>query len=390
MSGGAPQFFELIDRPGSDEPAQPRFDFAVSLEPSPMTDCLAIVFHITDIHLDLSHRLKEYRQALFDFISQPVGAIATALAVALVRSRGKCAPEHAWRNLVRTMRRRVSERRTHGSVIVAQTGDVEAFGADRDGTHPGYTRLYEELWPHLHARGAKCVDIFGNHDIWPPMFLGADFEATHADQPLLLALEHSQLMGPWDEIRIVGVDAPDICVHRVCTVDASAWGAISAQGRICSEPVVPGDQPPERIGERLRERLADKEALHLVISHHPIHLVPDLTFGRQLISELEGRGEVLSAIEDTAFVFSGHLHQLHPGAGAAGSSPQMIGDSATIRSRSTSSPSIAEYEIRRREEGQPSSDRAISERMRADRIVHIYSPMQGYVASPTEEDVVPV
>jgi calcineurin-like phosphoesterase family protein len=361
-----------------------------SRKPRPSTDQLATVLHVTDIHLNLSYREQSDRVALRDFLTESSaltrGHLATALALAILRGAQDRATDSSWRSLVALLHSLATRSVESTPTIIAQTGDVEAFGANAAGRHPGFETLLNDVWPKLRELGVTCIDVFGNHDIWPHLLLGENFGDLIAIGPLRLAQEHESLMGPWNEIRVATRDGdPDIVVHRVSTVSGSTWAALSARGRICQEPVPPnGDLLPD-IMTRLRDRLKETDVVHIVLSHHPLYRVPDITATRRFIASVRGGADVRAVLDDQVLVLSGHLHHLHPPIGEKGDTPQIVGDKPTLPRHRNRAPKFAQYFLVRRDPTSSEVPDDFTQYIRIDRAIYTYSRSQRYGEPPVVE-----
>ena len=346
----------------------------------------AAILHVTDIHLDrvdpgpAGHRRTLVRVLqILDMVSEH----ARSLAVALLRAKRDTADEDAWRELVALLEHLVGEKPEDVPIVVAQTGDVEAFGADARGQYLGYAELHQEVWPRLEDAGATCVDVYGNHDIWPYLFLGWDFRTAHHDGPRNLASQHRRLLGPWDEIVIsTRPQAPDISVHRICTVEPSVLlGAFAAQGRIGPEPVARGAARLADIGSRLSKRLANDQTVHIALSHHPLHRPPRA----RPIALVRDVDAIVDQIATRVLVLSGHLHRIHPPVGETTTGiPQLIANTPTVTKQRGGSASFVQYLFVLRA-AQVGTTLAFEGRVRVERLVYKYWKSQGYAEPPIRE-----
>ncbi len=135
-------------------------------------------------------------------------------------------------------------------VLVAQTGDVEAYGAMPEDPYGGFAYLRNHLYPDLVAAGADdCIDIFGNHDVWPGAFPPFRSPRAHARGPANLA--NTGVLPPFP--RLIPVSSPDGNSLEVVPVN-SVWpegpgrffgylaGGVAAAGRV--GPHLPGGSFP--------------------------------------------------------------------------------------------------------------------------------------------------
>ena len=364
---------------------RPRF----KLEPwpgEPVADSqFAVILHITDLHLNRTHQTPSSRrslvEALINLLAEPVAVVASWMAEELLLSRS-VGDDSAWHELVQLLER-LTVADGDNAVVVAQTGDVEAFGAATDGSHPGYTLLHDQVWKRLEDLGARCVDVFGNHDIWPSLLFGRHFDEEHAAGPVRLATEHPRLLGPWDVIHIeTPGEAPGICIHRICTVEPKLIpGGFLAQGRIVIEPHPEGTDPPPKIHERIPTRLQQRDVVHLALSHHPIHRVPGVAPIIGLVRDLD---HILESLDGQVLVLSGHLHLLHPAVGSTVAVPQVVATSPTVPSKGAHAPSLVQYVLVDRPDRQPEFVQ-LTDRIYIQRMVYTYSSGQGYAEPPVRQ-----
>jgi hypothetical protein len=267
-------------------------------------DAIARIIHLTDLHLHFAYARPRARLTwLRRLITQPVAVPATEIATWLISSwRHATADSSAFQSLMKFLRE-LTDPPSVLPTVLAQTGDVEAFGQDEEGRWRGFERLFDQEWPQLEHRAVTCIDMYGNHDIWPPLLASWRFGRQHAAGPRALATAHEKLCGPYDVKRI-----GPLVIHRLVTVDPSVvWGAILARGEVGPEPVRGDDIAPTPPLERLARDLAE-DGVHIVLTHHPI----DRDASGPGVGQLRDAQEVAALIGDRAIVLSGHTHTLFP------------------------------------------------------------------------------
>ncbi len=290
------------------------------------SSAVAVVVHLTDLHLDppvgatnstIHRRLVD--QALSPQKANTFAKVATA-AQRLLRTTGD---RRAWRGLPDLVRDIVAINAASGtSVLVVQTGDVEAFGEHETHGFRGYQQLEHELLASLRRErkeeepGVTVHEVYGNHDIWPPAAFGRGFAGAHADGPGHLIAAHEALLDaqsplapPWKADDAPCPDGVTVRVHRVDTIDPKVpTGAFAAQGRISAPPATPeGEEPILAVDQRLVADVGSgPKVIDLVLSHHP------LLTGEHLKGKVHDVEPVRTALERRAIVLSGHRHRRRP------------------------------------------------------------------------------
>jgi Calcineurin-like phosphoesterase len=127
-------------------------------------DLVAVVVHVTDLHLFLDEHGNQIP-------ARDAGRVISSL-----RSLGVSGLERHDSSLWIALQTRLpqivlSERSSAGEnvpIVVLQTGDVEAYGmGGAPSPFAGFKAWKHDLWPALRAAGAdRCIDLFGNHDLW--------------------------------------------------------------------------------------------------------------------------------------------------------------------------------------------------------------------------------
>ena len=142
----------------------------------PIRDHVASIFHVTDLHL----AVPEYG---FYWMPEIIARIQFGRWLSnfsTITSKVACQGRQQWTSLSTEFPDIVSaevdrfkvehEGDKDPPVVVAQTGDVTAFGATPMGeslTFPELSVLERLWWTRMRARGVTIVNMFGNHDVLP-------------------------------------------------------------------------------------------------------------------------------------------------------------------------------------------------------------------------------
>jgi hypothetical protein len=306
---------------------------------------IASIIHLTDMHLytspDGSVRRPDEHEAHVAFMLKQAHVFDS------VHWRRFYAglSEHNARAL-RTLRARMPEviaderqdaLREHGDegsrlpIIVAQTGDVEAYGARKvNGKYrfPGWEHVSAKIAPLLdqadEGNEHDWVDLFGNHDAWG----GA--------VPLTRPLVHRKILkdelrklpgiaGPWPEryprtFAVAGNRTLEL--YRASTVPEGVWATIAAKAKLTPHPL--GKALPLTKGNDGLAELAaaaqqqhDSRAIRLLLLHHPLHAFRAGRVTRTTTAAFSGRTHVARVIRRVPFhlVIAGHRHELDPAEG---------------------------------------------------------------------------
>ncbi|HEX7136041.1 MAG TPA: hypothetical protein VF228_25905 [Iamia sp.] len=382
--------------------------------PDEPRDALAIVVHLTDLHLDPRARDGQPRSLDDEPDQVPPsvqdrGGVESLLDGGVAellrwwgRRRGSFANATAWSQLPSTVDGQLSileEASPGAAVLLAQTGDVEAAGRAPDGTFYGYQELDRFMLEPLAGR-ATVVEVYGNHDIWPPRIPDPGFRTAHADGAKLLAASRPSLAGPWTATTVSPPAAPatTVHVHRIDTIEPrTPSGAVFARGRVHRERDAAGakvaDHPVDRIVDAIGAAPGD---VHLILSHHPL-LPVDLSIGTVVQAHVRKATEVRWELSDRALFLSGHLHRVLPAPHTSDpeTPTQLVADSPTVagsldertgRHRQTPSLAIVAIRARTPEGGE---DLSLPERFEIRRRTVAYTRADGYRPSLWERDVVP-
>lgn len=213
-------------------------------------------------------------------------------------------------------------------LILAQTGDVEAFGrsienSGTDDEFGGFNWLETRVYPEL--KNTHIAQLHGNHDVWsggwplttPTMDLMANAIALMGTPTLAGSMPDAPLVYSCR-------DAISLQLFRFNTVSTKWSAAVRASGEPSSFP------PPDGLAadaiSRLNEAAKASEvhdnavAIRILLTHHPIHnfqprgLLQHLTSGH-----LADAQELANSLSDNKFnlVLAGHRHEVDPAPGTA-------------------------------------------------------------------------
>lgn len=304
---------------------------------------LATLIHLTDLHLlcdsngvggtvfDLSKRIGKL---------VALGADTSNSLNKTVREGCGVQDEDAWQALRPTLEGLVAaehEASMDGAqggvaapVMVVQTGDVTTFGLDVESagrpTFPEFHYLQDHLWPQLRSAGAAaCVDLFGNHDIWP-----GSYQLTGSRHRFEAVRELSRLAtmsGPWpDRWPRPSLQLPGGCrldLVRLNTATIRRWRGAIAAGVV--EPY-----PAARrvdVFRELRDCFASAtgeggRAIRVVLLHHPPHPFETSVLRNPMKSvgtrALYGAKQLSAALQAAKvhLVIGGHRHDIDPDEGS--------------------------------------------------------------------------
>lgn len=188
------------------------------------------------------------------------------------------------------------------TVLVVHTGDLEAFGYQRDPAHPsfpGHSYYQEAIVGPLDV---PATGVFGNHDIWPGHPLGT--VRTTARQ-LLKRFDYEN--GEPNRVDVpAGVD-----LLRLNSVTFGWLQAAGARGDVNSGPDSTDDA--QQTLTKLRSSVRPESDLRVLATHHP---PADFVGGIQasLVGALNGRDELATSLDDATIqvVLAGHRHKMDP------------------------------------------------------------------------------
>jgi hypothetical protein len=308
---------------------------------------VASIVHLTDLHLsvlrDGQERSPDQRKRLEHLAMAALGRIKSGVATA--------SPLRL-RELIDFLPQIVRVEGEGGApVVVVQTGDVEAHGHVDPDPYGSFHYLHDHVWPRLRAQGATCIDLYGNHDIWPghPPLPGSTHDARR-----LQAL--SAFQQPWAGPVLVPANQLDLAFHRLNTVVTGRFtGGILARGGIGPHPPDVPYEPAHveavltdvlaRVGDTSRRRL------HVILCHHPPHSFRSGWFTEWTSGYLQGREHFARLTPDrVALIIAGHRHALDPVASldcsrgkqppVASGAGQLVSESPTQRDRNPNSLSV--------------------------------------------------
>ena len=297
----------VIDRAGGATLAAPN-----QPEQMPNSDTslhLASVIHVTDTHLfldgDGQARSPRDRSAL-------VRALARLGVDDLDAATGE--DIERWANAMRAAVAR--ERALPGDhpVVVAHSGDIEAFGG------PNYDGV-ALLATHFDALDIEgSVVVFGNHDVWPGTVPFFGLNGRNLDtQKRRLATKNvvSSLQPPSAPIRfeLPGSRDSDEPRHLALVPLSSVHSGIVRGGILAAGALTPhppdGDDPHLALTEL---NLSPRD-INVAVMHHPVHLPRPETWKDWARVGQMGRREAVAGLLSAVgidLLLCGHRHRLDP------------------------------------------------------------------------------
>lgn len=331
---------------------------------------LASIFHITDLHLCLARDggvdfLPE-RQARISFgrwRTHQLERIPQIRWLPLVRrvpklaTKVSCQGVGEWtalkaelKNIIEDELQRVAEAASPGEetvpVIVAQTGDIAAYGGTpRDEQRvifPEIDFVENKFWRPLRENGVIVVNMFGNHDVMSgripslksPRRVFESLRTYSLTRPFPIRL----LLDPLPVVAEPSVSCPngtELELVAINTVAMSRRRALLAQGVFSSTP---HHRTRRAVQAELRALLdaavPARKRIRIGFSHHPACVLERGVFKRFTTGWLKGRRYLESPNIRNKFDFfiSGHLHEVHPeqaGTTYAGRWRQLVAESPT-------------------------------------------------------------
>jgi len=277
-------------------------------DPSAAGTHIASIMHVTDTHLFVDEqgatRPSGQRSALVKVLAR--------LGVQDLEFAGDDVVARLPDLLVRAV---AAERDALGDaapVVIAHTGDAEAFGASgRVGRFTGFAHL-SSLFDA--ARPDDVVTVYGNHDVWPGSVALLGLNGPRHDAQKRSIHQHADKIGPLppeQPLRFPTTQGPAVTFVPINSVHSGAVrGGLLANGRLSSHPPDTGD-----VIDRLRNlRLRDTD-LNVAVLHHPPHAARPITLRDRLgVGRLENGRSVAAELHRMGIdlVLSGHHHRLDP------------------------------------------------------------------------------
>jgi len=324
-----------------------------------MSDLIATIFHITDMHLFVDESGALRKDALGS--ARLLTTIARKTPVPSTQAFFSGAMWHneeallALREtLLELMERSADEDDDSydAPVIVVQGGDVEALGSAAPPDVKEYTAF--PSWSFLHKDLRRALDrwswwdIYGNHDTWPgsyPMMRWRDRAINRARIASIPGLED-----PWPDVLEVSGSSTGIPVVliRLNTVSRTLLMETLASGRVSDHP--PAGASVDEVLENLARELEpwrDRQAVRIVSMHHPVH-VSGAGGWKFTTGWLKGREELAERLSDlrVQLVLAGHTHKLDPARAATdaqtGEQPPLAWPTAQLVAESPTQDSVDE------------------------------------------------
>jgi hypothetical protein len=348
----------------------------------------ASIIHLTDLHLFIDAngqgRSISERRVIYRLVIWSVGRF---------RSGFDTADWRVFDELLELLPDIVTAERGEGAhVVLLQTGDVEAFGYLPPHGLAGYEFLHRRVWPRLEDLGADCIDIYGNHDMWPgfPPLPGMAHDARRL-------MELKAFQDGWDAPIDVDVSSPiaiRLRFHRVNSIVTDRFfGGFLARGGVGPHPPdTPYDaRNTDAVIERVRAASVSHgpPTLNVVAIHHPPHIFRPGLGTEWTTGYLNGSATLASPTpSDVQLIIAGHRHELDPvesrevinatqsplNPGAA----QLVAESPTQLARRVPKNSLAVYRLY-------ATDDATT--VDVERLLFSYSDVTGLNRIPDEETI---
>lgn len=276
--------------------------------PSSAGTHVASIMHVTDTHLFVDE----------EGVTRPSGQRSTLVKVLArlgVQDLEFAADDVVARLPDLLVRAVAAERDALGDgapVVIAHTGDAEAFGASgRIGRFTGFahlTSLFDAAGPD------DVVTVYGNHDVWPGSVALLGLNGPRHDAQKRSIHHHAGMIGalpPEQALRFPTAHGMAITFVPLNSVHSGAVrGGLLANGRLSSHPPDTGD-----IMDRLRTVTLRDTDLNIAVLHHPPHAARPITVRDRLgVGRLENGRSVAAELRRMGInlVLSGHHHRLDP------------------------------------------------------------------------------
>ncbi len=270
---------------------------------------IASVIHVTDLHLFVAENgetRSESDQSAAARLAKRLGFDGLGFASGPKVRRF----ERIFLRAVEAELRLVS---IDGHVVVAQTGDVEAFGAfPTSSDFFGFSYLENVVFPKA---GIPVVSVYGNHDVWPGDFPAFRWRRVDQRSQKKLIADETSIKGPLPPnsvVRLEGPPGPDIVIVPINTVRSRRTrGGVWSNGLVSPHP--PSKSSPL---DDLRSLGLDPSDINIVIQHHPVHFFGDRKSKLlpRWVGDLDDKEQVAYTYEEANvhLVMAGHRHALNP------------------------------------------------------------------------------
>lgn len=337
-----------------------------SVPQGPAGKHVASIIHLTDLHLLLSPEMDPLsgietlaRTKLMRTLSTPIPILNRVVNEGVaVADR----PSYVW--LRTNFRRAYLAERSRGAalpILVAQTGDVDAYGMIANTDHRGYEWLDRHLRVHIdNDDHAEWLDVFGNHDIWSGYWPVDAIRNQPGSLTLMEDYPAPERFGKtWacrDWLKNPLPESP-LEVYRINSVlEENLEGSVMARGRLGPHPRRPNeDDGPAALDVLWRQvgESTDDRAVRILLSHHPV--LPPKSKG-----DNASNGEALAAANAERLaaaasrlhlLVAGHTHRLDAQAFDEAGFGQLVAETPTQAMFNTQRRSFSVYRIRLVETG---------------------------------------
>ena len=233
------------------------------------------------LHVDRNGRMRSPQdrakavRAILGLARQlPTGNLALVKGIQGLAKGLKSHSHRALQALFKTLDSLIKDPRP-GKLLIIQSGDLEAYGAMRASSSTWFSPAFE-YWTTAVARFSQadeCVNIYGNHDVWPGTLPFFDPQSTGDVEQYLQSI---YFPGTLPNPLVMNASPCTLEIYRLNTVQAQFLKNTLASGNIDTNVLLPSTHSPS----------TGQSTVRLLVMHHPPHFfnasggISDLFEGR--------------------------------------------------------------------------------------------------------------